>query len=142
MASANVDLVRSIYAAWECGDFSSVEWADPEIEFVIADGPEPCCWKGLDGMAEDNRATLDAWEDVRIKAEAYRALDLERVLVLIRHHGLGKISRLETEQMHSKGANLFHVQGGKVTKLVVYFERQRALVDLLREDYEAWARDS
>jgi hypothetical protein len=52
------------------------------------------------------------------------------------------MSGLETQQMRSKGANLFHVEGGKVTKLVVYFERQRALVDLLREDYEAWASDS
>jgi len=32
--SANVDFVRSLYAAWERGDWSSVEWADPEIEFA------------------------------------------------------------------------------------------------------------
>lgn len=41
MASANVELVRSIYAAWEHGDFSSTEWACPEIEFVVADGLHP-----------------------------------------------------------------------------------------------------
>jgi hypothetical protein len=34
--SANLDLVRSTFVPMESSDFSSVEWAHPEIEFVMA----------------------------------------------------------------------------------------------------------
>jgi hypothetical protein len=64
MASANLDLVRSLYAAWERGDFSSAEWAHPEIEFVIADGPGRGTWTGLVGLAEGWRGFLSAWGGV------------------------------------------------------------------------------
>jgi ketosteroid isomerase-like protein len=128
--SENVDLVRSIYAAWERGDFSSVEWAHPEIEYLIADGPAPGCWTGLAGMSEGWRSWLSAWEDFRAGAEQYRELDDERVLVLAGFSGRGKTSGLEVEQMRAKSEALFRVRQGKVTRIVLYWSRQRALADL------------
>jgi ketosteroid isomerase-like protein len=130
----NVEVVRSIYAAWERGDFSSAEWAHPEIEYVQVEGPAPGVWRGAADMAEGSRDFLSTWEEFRIEADEYRELDDERVLVLQRHSGRGKTSGLEVAQMRATGASLFHIRGGKVTRLVGYFDRERALADLgLRE---------
>jgi ketosteroid isomerase-like protein len=130
MASANVELVRAIYADWERGDYGSAEWADPEIEFLVADGPAPGRWKGLARMAGGFREMLSAWEDVRPEPYEYLELDDERVFVLAHHRGRGKTSGLELGRVREKGASLFHVSGGKVTRLVVYWPAERAFADL------------
>jgi ketosteroid isomerase-like protein len=130
MSRDQLDLVRSIYAAWERGDFGSAEWAHPEIEFAFADGPIPGSWKGLAGMAEGTRQLLNAWEEYRVHAEEYREIDAEHILVLMRASGRGKTSGLELEQMRAKGASLFEVRDGRVTRLVAYFDRDRALTEL------------
>jgi ketosteroid isomerase-like protein len=130
MSQANVDFVRSIFAEWERGDFSSAEWADPEIEFVMVGGDSPGSWKGLAGMARAFRGWLSPWEEFRVKADEYREIDDERVLVLLYGSGRGKTSGLQLGEIGTKGANLFHIRGRKVTRLVLHWDRDRALADL------------
>ena len=63
---ANLDAVRSIYADWERGDFlTSFKWAHHEVEFVVADGPEPGTWTGLAAMEAAFRERMSAWDDYR-----------------------------------------------------------------------------
>jgi hypothetical protein len=46
--TANLELVRSLYADWERGDWSGrLTWAHPEIELVAADGPDRSASPGL-----------------------------------------------------------------------------------------------
>jgi ketosteroid isomerase-like protein len=129
MSRENVELVRSIYAVWERGDYSDTEWAHPEIEFVIADGPEPGASKGLPGMAERWRDWLSVWQDARPLAEEYHELDEERVLVVQRNLARGKTSGIGMDQM-PRTAVVFDISDGKVIRLVIHLAGERALSDL------------
>ena len=126
MSQENVGIARSIFALWERGNYSSAEWAHPEIEFVAADGPTPGSWTGLAAMGGAWREALSAFEELRAEADEYRALDDERILVLMHFSGRGKTSGLEVGDIQMKGANLFHLRDGKVTKLVLCWDRQHA----------------
>jgi ketosteroid isomerase-like protein len=127
MSQENVEVVRAVCTPWERGDFSSVEWAHPEIEFAFADGPTPGTWTGVAAMNDAWRETLTAFESLDIKVEDYVPLDGDRVLVLMHDSGRGKGSGFDLGQLDNRGANLFHIRKGQVTKLVLYFDRERAL---------------
>src|SRR5438876_3438097 len=128
--SENLDLVRSIYADWQRGDFRRVGWARHDIEYTDVDGLSPGCVTGLNAMAARWRDFVTDWGDFRAEAEEFRELDDERVLVFHRFSGRGKTSGVEVGPTGSKGACLFHVGNGKVMKLLLYSNRERALADL------------
>jgi hypothetical protein len=107
----------------------STEWAHAELEFVVIGGPEPGRAHGIPGMAQRMREFLTAWEGYRIEAEEYRQLDDERVLVVI-HRSARQDQRIGAGTDRLEGSPLFHLRGGKVTRLVVYFDRQHVLADL------------
>jgi ketosteroid isomerase-like protein len=125
--SANLNLVRSIYAAIGHGDYSAAEWADPEIEYVRADGVEPGSVTGLNGLIQAMRDLFGAFEDLRAEAEDYRELDDDRVLVFTTFSARGKASGV---QIGHRGAEVFEIHDHKVTRIIVYMDRDRALADL------------
>jgi len=128
--SENLDLVKSVYAEWERGDFSSADWADPEIDFVMVGGLSEGRWRGVAEMGEAWAAMLLAWEHLRAVAEEFRELDRERVLVFLTNEGRGKGSGIDVGEISTKAANLFRIRDGKVTGLTLYWDRDRAITDL------------
>jgi ketosteroid isomerase-like protein len=125
--SENLDLVRSIYAAWEGGDFNATDWAHPEMELLVMDVPEQGRRKGLAAIADLWREWLGSWDSYHTKVDEYRELDKERVLVLGRMGGRGKTTGANVDTTF---LNLVHVCDGKVVRLVMYPNRDRALADL------------
>jgi ketosteroid isomerase-like protein len=51
------------------------------------------------------------------------------VLVLHHYRARGKKSGLDLGSLRGEAAAIFHLRGGKVTRLVHYYDRTRALED-------------
>ena len=126
--SPNIELVRSIFIGWEQGDwFGWLDQADPEIEYVFADGPDPGAWVGVDAAVQHWHEQLRPWDDLALEAYEYRELEDGRILALHHTRGAGKASSVE---VHAEGAVIFRVEDGTVAGLVIYWDRDRALADL------------
>ena len=130
MSGETVELVRRIFAGWERGDYSSVEWADPEIEFVTGP-PEAGTHHGLEAMGSAWATWLGAWREFQTRAEEF-VDGGDHVLVIVGFGGRGRGSGLAIEGTRAKGANLFTIRNGTVVRLVLY-----ASVDEARGDFEA-----
>jgi ketosteroid isomerase-like protein len=126
--SASLDLVRSIFAPLERGDYRKADWAHPEIEYVLVDGPDPGVFTGLAGLAEAKRVFLSVTDQLRTEAEGYRELDPDCVLVLTRYSGRGEKSGVP---FAARGAEVLEIHDGKVTRMALYWDRERAFADLL-----------
>jgi hypothetical protein len=51
------------------------------------------------------------------------------VLVLFHRQGRGKTSGVDLAALKARGATLFELRDGRVVKLALYFEAERALAD-------------
>ena len=124
---SNLEIVRSIVADWARGDFSSADWADPQIEFVAPLGEA----RGIDALGLRWREFLAAWDHFVTTPERFIEGEGDRVLVLIRFEGRGRASG--TPLLNFSGAQLFTLREGKVVRLVLYEDRKEALEAVGRE---------
>ncbi len=128
--SENLDLVRSIYADWERGDFTRADWAHPEIELGMPDMPDGGRWTGIPAIARAWRTWLATWSEYRAEPETFREVDSTRVLVLIRSVARGKASGIDVV---TRNANVFEIRNGKVSKITLC-SLEHALADLGLEE--------
>ena len=127
--SENLDLVRSICEMWERGEFRSTEWMHPRIEIMWTSPLRHGSTEGLAESKERFRDLLSTFEAATFETEEIRDIDHERVLVLGHYTGRGKMSRLDVRTLGREAA-LFHIDRGRVTKLVLYHDRDLAFAHL------------
>ncbi len=134
MCSANRDLLRSLYADWERGDWTALPTlADPEIEFVLADGLDPAGATGVDAMVRLYQGVSEHMGSAAHRGSGeYRELDDERILVYVHNRGRGRASRMEVGQLigTGQGANPWFIRDGNLVKVAMRWDRARALADL------------
>jgi ketosteroid isomerase-like protein len=105
MSQENVEVVRSIYAAWLAGE-SPRELIDPDVEYVNPpDAVEPGTRRGRKAFA----GIRSAYDDVKVEPE--RFIDAgDDVVVLARLTGRGRASGLDIDW---RQGYIWTVEGGR-----------------------------
>jgi ketosteroid isomerase-like protein len=123
MSEANVEAVREIFRAWQRGDFSSVEWADPEVEFTIP-GPDPHVHRGVEAMGHAWAEWLGAWDEFAVVGLEYHDAG-DKVVVEQLFRGKGKGSGIPVNEI--PGAAVLTLRDGKVTRFEGHTSIESAL---------------
>ena len=130
MSQENVQTIRRMYDAWIAGDLETVfATYDPQIRL----NPDPEAWwvgmdadyLGHDGVRRYMAGVNEAFTDYRPEVERIIDAGHGRVLTLAVEHGTGRGSGAEVQS--SKTAHLWTLQHGKVIRLDLFLDRERAL---------------
>ena len=125
MSQEKVELVRSIFAAWERGDFSAGrERLDQHVVFVSApDFPAFGAYLGLDAVANFMEDFLRQWEWTTFEAERLRVFG-DTVVVDVVQRGKGRTSGAESSVRFFM---LFSFRGEKVIRYETVMHEAEAL---------------
>ena len=126
MSDENLEVVRGIYDAWSQGDFSSVDWADTQVEFRSPEFMATKTHHGIETMAREWASWLHTFEGfTSTSLEYFDAGD--QVVTFNRFSGEGKSSGLPLSEI--PGAARFRLRDRKVVELQIYTDRKQALRD-------------
>jgi ketosteroid isomerase-like protein len=126
MSEENVELVRSVYTAWNRGDrATALGFADPEI---VIDASRrvfnPTTYVGLEGARRLFADMDEVWEQFHTELDELLDAD-DRVVVIGRLIGTGKASGVEVEQ---PVAGVWTVRDGRIVRGELgYTDRREAL---------------
>ena len=122
MPQENVEIVRVLYEDWARGDFTNADLYDPDVRFEMPDWPEGASARGVEEMSRTWFQALNAWEDFRSEPQEFIANGPH---VLVRNHivARGRGSGLDVD---ADTASLFTFEGGKVVRLALYWNVERA----------------
>ena len=123
MSQANVEIVKQIFSAWERGDFTSIDWADPEIEFSIP-GPDLDVHRGTEAAGRAWAEFLGAFDDLSIVGEKFHDAG-DKVVVEQGFRGRGKGSGIPIDEI--PGGAVFTLRDGKVTRFQGYVTVEEAM---------------
>jgi hypothetical protein len=115
----NLELVRGLYRDWERGDFSSVDWAHPEIE-LVPHTPLLKPARGITELGERWRDWLSSFSEWRLDLEELLEVG-DEVVALTRIDTRGKGSGIRFDSIAS--ANVFAFRDGKVVRLELHLDR-------------------
>ena len=122
MSKENVEIVRRVFDRWAHGDFTEVDFFDPEVEFELVDWPEPVKARGVPAMGRAWLAILGAWDDYRAVPEDFIESG-RHVVVPSRVQARGRTSGVE---VRGDVAAVFTFEDGKAVRLTLYWDRARA----------------
>ena len=125
--SENVEIVRRLYEHWARGDYSAVDFFDPNVVYSRIGTETPGMegeWRGLEEMRAGTLEYFRAFSDLRNKVERIIDLGDDRVLVLSRQTARGKLSGAPFEH---ELADLMTLEDGKIVGMAAYWSRAEAL---------------
>jgi ketosteroid isomerase-like protein len=127
VSQRNVELVESVFAAWNRGDIAAfVSHVAPDVAWLEVSGrPESAGseYYGRERLRRSLQDLFEAWESYRLEVERMEAID-DRVLAIVREVARGRTSGVEID---GGWGYVITVGEGMIARVEAYRDAARAL---------------